>query len=207
MGVEIVRRKLSLFERGGCVAFQSVNLPARQGNMVHIDHLLVSPSGVFVIAVENHPGTILGSYRDAMWVQSHCGQQHRFHNPLRHSSACCEAIRSILGSKHPVQDVVVFVSGALKGNMPENVVPASRLAAFISSHGKPWLSQGGVQRIASAIQSIAMKDADSEHESRFVLRRQLESRLQWAKGLLAVSGILVGIALWTAVGTYLDHLG
>jgi hypothetical protein len=50
--------------------FHDVIIPAKNGT-TQIDHLLVSPYGLFIIETKNRKGWIFGSERQQKWTQSH----------------------------------------------------------------------------------------------------------------------------------------
>ena len=63
-------------------AFHDVTLVADTGS-TQIDHLFVSPYGLFVVETKNYKGWIFGSAHSAQWTQTTGRYKHRFQNPLR----------------------------------------------------------------------------------------------------------------------------
>jgi len=193
LGAALVQRKLTAFEKSGCIVMHNIILPAKQGKTVQIDHLLFSPHGIFTIKAIAHAGVINGSLRDAMWMQMHHGQQYRFANPTRSSNTQCDVIKAILGRKLPIHDLVVFQSGKLAGTMPDNVIRAKQMSEWIKVHGDKQIRDGQMRRMSSAIQNIAIEDEASKrrHEATFMSEQGLDSRLRLAKGMALGSVVLV----------------
>jgi len=197
VGAALVQRKLKSFEKNGCIVMHNVILPGKQGKTVQVDHILFSPYGIFTIKAIAHAGVINGSLRDAMWMQTHHGQQYRFANPTRSSGAQCDVVKAILGRNLPVYDIVIFQAGKLAGTMPDNVIRAKQMNSWIEAHGDKKLSDGQVRRMSSAIRSLAIEDNTSKrhHDAALMAEQGLESRLRLAKGMAVGSAALVAMAM------------
>ena len=63
-----------------------VILPTETGT-TQIDHIVVSPYGVFVIETKNYRGWIFGGEKSAQWTQNIYGHKRSFMNPLRQNYA------------------------------------------------------------------------------------------------------------------------
>jgi len=197
LGAALVQRRLTSFEKDGCVVMHHIILPTKQGKTVQIDHLLFSPHGIFTIKAVAHAGVVNGSLRDAMWMQTHHGQHYRFANPARSSEAQCDVVKTILGRKLPVHDLVVFEAGKLSGTMPENVIRAKQMEPWIKAHGDKQLKDGQIRRMSSSISNLAIEDNVSKrrHEDAFMAEQGLKSRLNLAKGMAIGSAALVVLAM------------
>lgn len=207
-GTALVQRKLTSFEKNGCIVMHNIILPAMQGKTIQIDHLLFSPHGIFAIKAVAHAGVINGSLRDAMWMQTHHGQQYRFANPTRNSEMQCDVIKAILGRKLPIYSLVIFQAGKLSGTMPDNVLRVKQMDAWIKAHGDTQLSDGQRRRLSSSIHSLAIEDDVSKrrHEAVFMAEQGLESRLRLAKGMAAASAVLVLSAMGTSAIFFLKGI-
>ncbi len=60
--------------------FHDVIIPSPNGT-TQIDHLLISPFGLFLIETKNFKGWIFGSEDQANWTQSIFGKKRRFEIP------------------------------------------------------------------------------------------------------------------------------
>jgi len=102
--------------------FKNVTLPTDDGT-TQIDHILLSPFGIFVIETKNMKGWIFGTERQARWTQKIYRHKSSFQNPLRQNYKHTETLRRILGlPKEVVYSVVIFTGQAeFKTDMPDNV--------------------------------------------------------------------------------------
>src|SRR5690554_4348592 len=82
-----------------------------------IDHVFVSPFGIFVVETKNMSGWIFGGEKQAQWTQQIYKRRFRFQNPLRQNYKHLKALEAALGvtpelskrSINPVrQDGVLF---------------------------------------------------------------------------------------------------
>jgi len=59
-----------------------VIIPSKNGT-TQIDHILVSPYGVFIVETKNMTGWIFGSENQSKWTQVLYGKKYPFQNPIR----------------------------------------------------------------------------------------------------------------------------
>ena len=82
-----------------------------------IDHVVVSPQGIFVIETKNYSGWIHGGEKSEYWTQSIFRKKYEFRNPIKQNWAHVYGLKEILSdfgqiSYHPV--VVFTRSSELK---------------------------------------------------------------------------------------------
>ena len=103
MGERRVARKLNWLSNE-YITLNDVLLPTRYGT-TQIDHIVVSPYGIFIIETKNYKGWIFGYQDSEEWKQSLLGkkrrwgwssEQHKFRNPIRQNLAHFRAVRDIL---------------------------------------------------------------------------------------------------------------
>ena len=129
-GESKVSRRLDLFLPGkSYVLFNDVTLPTTKSS-AQIDHIVVSPFGVFVIETKNYSGWIFGSANQKQWTQVHYRTKHRFMNPLRQNYKHTEAVKRFLSlDDRYVFSIVVFTGSArIKTKVPANVIYLRDLA-------------------------------------------------------------------------------
>jgi len=130
-----------------------VTLPTRQGT-TQIDHIIVSPFGVFVIETKNMTGWIFGNYNQPNWTQVIYGNKQSFRNPLWQNYGHVEAVRELLRLEpHHVRNVVVFVGSCeFKTEMPNEVVKGVfALSRYIKTFRMPALSE---EKLPSMVEKI-----------------------------------------------------
>lgn len=122
-----------------------VVVPALRG-MSRIDHVIVSPYGIFVLTVQNEPGRVRGKINDEMWEIKSGRQQGTLYNPLWENRKWVNALEKHLG-RTPFIPVVVFTQAKLKSDFGDNVILLSHLPGFIKKYNKSRLSSDKVEAI------------------------------------------------------------
>ncbi|MCP5515622.1 MAG: NERD domain-containing protein [Verrucomicrobiales bacterium] len=134
--------------------FHNVIVPTSNGT-TQIDHLLVSPFGLFVIETKNITGWIFGSEDQPQWTQSLYGKKYSFQNPLRQNFRHTKCLADYLDLDPAVLHSVVFFIGecTFKTPMPSNVL-RSGLGTHIRSYQQVIFSDAEIHRIMQAIQAL-----------------------------------------------------
>ncbi|MCJ8350442.1 NERD domain-containing protein [Moritella sp.] len=136
--------------------FKNVTLPTGDGT-TQIDHILLSPFGLFVIETKNMQGWIFGSERQAKWTQQIYKHKTSFQNPLRQNYKHTETLRELLSlPKEAVHSVVIFTARAeFKTTMPANVGYINQAIKFIKNHDQVYFTE--LQRIELAYKLATKK--------------------------------------------------
>ena len=134
--------------------FDDVTFPVRDMT-VQIDHLVVSPYGLFVIETKNMKGWIFGTADHARWTQVIYRFKNGFQNPIQQNAMHVRTVCDLLGI-HPeyAHNAVIFVGpSCFKTPMPEEVwEDVAELASFIKSKNVPVFSTYELDRISRWIQ-------------------------------------------------------
>lgn len=131
---------------------KDVTLPTKSGT-TQIDHILVSPYGVFVIETKNMKGWIFGNSKQARWTVTNYGKKHKFQNPVRQNFRHLKVLQKLLNlDNHQLHSLVIFVgSSTFKTPMPNNVVKGGKYRSFIESKKEVVLSDAQITQIIAAI--------------------------------------------------------
>lgn len=128
-----------------------VVVPALRG-MSRIDHVIVSPYGIFVLTVVHEPGKVSGRERDSEWEIKSGRLRAILYNPLWENRKWVNALEDHLGPQ-PFIPVVVFTRARLKNDFGKNVIPLSRLPGFIKRHDKSRLFSDKLEEIEKILTS------------------------------------------------------
>lgn len=79
-----------------CRHYRNLVLHSELGDLTEIDHLVLSPQGVFVIEVKNLQGSITGHEFQPTWTQHVFGNKRIFQNPLRQNYKHTQAVAALL---------------------------------------------------------------------------------------------------------------
>jgi len=147
--------------------FHNIIIPSSSGT-TQIDHLVVSPFGVFIIETKNKRGWIFGSANRAKWTQSIYGNNYSFQNPLRQTYRQKKIVAGFLEIKESVIRTVIYFAGdcKFKTELPENVL-RSRLSRHIKKFKKPTLTSEEVNQI---INKLEHHESESELTKRDHIR-------------------------------------
>lgn len=120
-----------------------------------IDHVFLSPFGVFVLETKNMRGWIFGSEHQAQWTQQLYSRRFSFQNPTRQNYKHLKALEVALGIElEHLHSVIAFVGGTtFKTEMPANVTQGMRFIRYIKSFRQPVFSEEEVRAMVQALQT------------------------------------------------------
>lgn len=137
------------------VIFDNVVLPS-QGNTAHteIDHIVVSPYGIFCVETKSHRGSIYAYAKNSIWTQYIGSQKHPFHSPVRQNYKHVKAIEDLLGTtiKAPIHSYVILPNATrLVTDMQFVYRHLYQLTESISRHKQPVYNLDECTRILKAL--------------------------------------------------------
>ena len=168
------------------ITLNDILLPTKYGT-TQIDHIVVSPYGVFVIETKNYKGWIFGHENSEEWKQSLLGkkrfwgwssEQHRLRNPILQNAAHARALKAILKEFGDITiiPIVVFSNSAELKITTHNhlVINWCNLHSAIKSYRHQCISQEDVQRVVSKISSsnIITEGSREEHVRNIQVSKQ-----------------------------------
>lgn len=116
--------------------FNDIVLPRPDGNgTTQIDHVVVSPFGIFVIETKNYAGWIFGDENSRTWTQVIYQKKSRFQNPLHQNALHVSALVKATGLPREWFHNLVYFAGdaTLKTSLPRQVMTEG-LVSFICGH-------------------------------------------------------------------------
>jgi len=152
---------LRKLEKEGYRIFNDLVLPRpdKKGT-TQIDHLVVAPTGVFVVETKNYAGWIFGSADSRQWTQTLRGRKSRFQNPLHQNALHINALAAATGiPKDRFKSVVYFVGDALlKTDLPPEVITRG-LASYVRGHREAVVSADELERLFTVLESFEAQGA------------------------------------------------
>ena len=120
-----------------------------------IDHIFLSPYGIFVLETKNMSGWIFGSEKQAQWTQKLYKRTFKFQNPLRQNYKHLKALEATLGvNPEHLHSVIIFVGGStFKTEVPANVTQGIGFIRYIKSFQQPLFSAAEVDTMLHALQT------------------------------------------------------
>ena len=146
--------------------FQNVTIPDGTGT-TQIDHIYVSPFGIFVVETKNYKGWIFGRESDSQWTQSIYGKKSRFQNPLRQNykhTKTLETLLELYGSAF--HSVVVFVGDCeFKTELPPNICTLANFDKFILGFQNKIFTPEQIAAICRKLESGRLEANRSTHRA------------------------------------------
>ena len=136
------------------------------GHTTQIDHVVVSPFGIFVIETKNYKGWIFGNDEQQYWIKNMFGKKYEFYNPVLQNRAHTKVLHQYLNiSNSFFIPVVVFLSGAtLKCETMANVIKMWSLRRFIRKYTSPVFKEDEVHEIVNKLREIFVEDKAQERK-------------------------------------------
>ncbi len=158
----------------------------RNGIYVQIDHLVVSPYGVFVIETKGHRGWILGSEYSEWWTQSINGRRFSFFNPIKQNEGHVRYLHNML--RHvadiPLVPIVVFNNSTeLKVHAKEHIViNRCSLVRIITEHSRPVLTKEEIDKV---VDTINANTRIADEYDKQMHKAHIEARRRWTERQIA----------------------
>lgn len=130
-----------------------------------IDHIYVSPFGIFVVETKNLSGWIFGGKNQAQWTQVIYKKKSKFQNPLRQNYKHIKSLESALGLPLKVfKSVVVFAGDCtFKTEMPDEICTRYNLIEHMRSFGARILSDSQIANICAKLNSLKLDSTSQVH--------------------------------------------
>lgn len=171
IGEKRVIKQLEKLSSENYVVLNDIMLPSEKGTS-QIDHVVLSPYGIFVIETKNYSGWIHGSENSEYWTQSIYKTKMKFRNPIRQNWGHIYALKQVLSeySEIPFIPIVVFAGTAKLKNLSvrTDVIYEDKLYEKILEHrGVPVISSSDMERLTAQLRqtSIIDKEARKSHNN------------------------------------------
>lgn len=144
--------------------FHDVIIPSNNGT-TQVDHILVSPFGLFIVETKNRTGWIYGSETQENWTQVVYKNKYSFQNPLKQTHRHKKVLSKYLDiDESYIETVIVFVGDSqFKTELPSNVL-SSGLGSYIKQFNDTVLSDTEVERISGLLSDVKTKNKISKQE-------------------------------------------
>ena len=185
----------------------ALRLDAADGpETIQLDHLVVSPYGIFVIETNPCSGWIFGRERDPVWTRIHYRIKRNFQNPLIRGRARTRALQDLLAvDALAIHSLVVFAGSAeLRTPMPPEVTRLGGMLPYIQVRTKELLGFDKAARATAVIKASRLSpsvQSTAAHIDR--LRKAEGSRFGARQAVLA---LVLMVSLSAVAGTLVHNL-
>lgn len=129
-------------------------------NHTEIDHVVVSPYGIFCIETKSHHGLIYGSMSSAYWTQYLGNHEYKLFNPHRQNYKHIKALENLLGIavKAPIHSYVVFPNAKrIKVDGSDKILSIEHVLRMIANHTNHVYSLPEYERILKTLAYASSK--------------------------------------------------
>ncbi|KPU27770.1 hypothetical protein TR13x_03915 [Caloranaerobacter sp. TR13] len=158
IGEDIVKTDLSELNEEEYKVINNVLLKRKNGRTSQIDHVVISPYGIFVIETKNYKGTIIGTDEDREWIQKIGKYRNKFYNPVKQNIGHINALKELLKEYANVLyvSIVVFTTSAdlsvsRSNNLNSHICYCYKVVDIIKKYSKKILSDTEVLDIYKTI--------------------------------------------------------
>ena len=151
------------------------------GHSSQIDHVIISPYGIFVIETKNYSGTIYGSENAENWTQYLNRNRYAFRNPIKQNKSHVWAVKNTLHiSTTSIIPIVVFLNKAnLCCNTQSTVIYAGQLRDYILNHKDTVFTNDEVEWLSKKFSECIISDSNRKQNhiqsvKQSITRRELK---------------------------------
>lgn len=191
-----IQREIGLLRKKGAMVLDQLQLTTKSGDIVHIDHLIISNTQVIAISTIGYTGEVMGSIRAPQWTQETPQGAKRIPNPLKEHELILQTIQAALGTRLKIRAISAFTAARLSTDS-RDIVPAAVCAKSIHEAIEGTVAGPKQQWAANIIRNVALsgKDSKAEKERTFIARQGNESQFKAARYLLITSAVSMVIAM------------
>ncbi len=156
-----VSTHVKLYLKGDYILLNDCTLPDDRAGTTQIDHILISPYGIFVIETKNYKGWIFGGERQKNWTQQIYKKRYKFQNPLhqnyKHEKVLRTVLEDLVDVEH-IHSVIVFMPDCeFKTEMPANVFKGASWVDYVKGFDTEVISRMRMQRIRLRIEKEVLE--------------------------------------------------
>jgi len=196
IGSSRIQKQLGELAKKGATVMNHIQLTTKLGDVLHLDHLIITNKQVICVSTLGYSGEIMGSIRGSTWTQETSQGSHRFPNPILNHELIKNTIQSALGNKLEVKTISAFTAGNLHVDSRE-VATATECAETLHEAIEEGATGSKQQWASNILRNIALTGADSkrERELAFIARQGNERQLKVSRYAMGSSALLMLLAI------------
>lgn len=154
-----------LLSQEGYIVFGDLIIPSVSKNIssTQIDHVIISPYGIFCLETKSHQGNIYGGYKSLYWKQYLGNKKYELYNPIRQNSHHVKSLEYLLRSrlKSPIHSYIVFPSARrIKINGNEIDLTLRCTVDRILNHKRQVYTHDDVEAMAKGLAYVSSRSSD-----------------------------------------------
>ena len=172
IGEYMVSTKLS-FLSGEYHVFDNVYLE-NNGFSTQIDHVIISPYGIFVIETKNYKGEIYGNEEQHEWTQvlAFGNVENKFYNPIKQNKSHIYKLQKFLPKNIDIISVVVFIDADIESVESNNVCNLNELEDILNMDFGKTITNKQINYIANILRRYQDDSITEEEHIRNIHKMQ-----------------------------------
>ena len=180
MGELAVHLHVKLYLKENYILLNDCTLPDGEQGTTQIDHILISPYGVFVIETKNYKGWIFGGEHQKMWTQKIFKQSFKFQNPIHQNYKHLKVLERVLEDviePSLIHSLVVFMPDCeFKTQMPSNVFKGASWTDYVKQFKEELIPPMKLKRIQLRIEKEVLEKSWQTNQMHVNHLREKNSR-------------------------------
>ncbi len=156
-----VQLHVKFYLKENYILLNDCTLPDDENGTTQIDHILLSPYGIFVIETKNYKGWIFGGEHQKTWMQKLFKQSFKFQNPLHQNYKHVKVLENVLADvvdPSYIHSLVVFMPDCeFKTQMPKNVFKGASWTDHVKEYKKEVILPMKLKRIQLRIEKEVLE--------------------------------------------------
>ncbi|NMH73931.1 DNA topoisomerase I [Bacillus sp. RO2] len=171
--------------------YHDLYVPNENGGTSQVDHVVTSPTGIFVIETKHYDGWIFGKENQRNWTQVIYKRKEKFLNPIWQNYGHIKALKGYLGEHHNYQSIIAFSSqSTLKFEddfTSARVIQIPQLNKIIKESLSRQISEVELRGINKALEQLIIQDGK---QKKMVHKRHIEAIRDKQAGNVVVKPIV-----------------
>lgn len=192
-----VVRQLNKLPKENYRILNDVMLQTEKGTS-QIDHIVISPYGIFVIETKNYRGWIHGNEYSDYWTQSIYQKKIRFRNPIKQNWGHIVVLKELLKeyADVPFYSIIVFAGSAELKNVDTKtdvIYDGMIYNTIMNYRGFPSLQLEDIEKIVEQLTALSINDRQARKQHVQDIRSEVMERQLKEDSLICpkCGGILV----------------
>lgn len=158
-----VKKILSKLNTETYKVFHDLYVPTEQNKTTQVDHIVISPYGIFVIETKHYNGWIFGSEKNRYWTQVIYKRKEKLFNPIWQNAGHIKALENYLGlDKYLFSNIIAFSNQSTfkfkEGFTRAKVIHFTKLLKTIQSEQYIRIDAGKLRVIQNKLNNLVISD-------------------------------------------------
>lgn len=155
---------------GECYLYNDVYIEI-EDTIYQIDHILITPNGVFVIETKAVSGKIYADVSKKMWHSAIYGRKTQFLNPIYQNQLHIAALKYTFGDSFNYHSIIVFTERNKPDNLPDFVINIRDLQEYLLSFNEEdKLSSAEIKYFKDNLDDIQKNKVDFKKKHKEALK-------------------------------------